>query len=196
MTKIVLGVDEAGVGCMAGDMFVSAVALKEGTKLPGVKDSKKLTSTKREELVDSIFETALWHCTIEASPAEIDQKGLWVMWSRLVVTLVKVGLRRFPDARVILDGCRVPYELQINRAVTAYPKADQNYLAVSAASNLAKHCQEACMEAYNRRYPLFGFSAHKGYCTSDHLARVKEHGTCPIHRKSYKPIKNLLTSSV
>ena len=186
--KIMIGIDEAGCGTLAGDFFMSIVALPESATLPGVKDSKLLTDAKREDLVDSIWDAAVWHMTVDRPPWDIDKYGLGEVWRQEVCRLATLCHRQFPDGTIILDGGRgvnLPW-------VKPVVKADSKYLAVSAASILAKYSQTCCMEAHDKRYPQYGFLAHKGYPTKDHLAALKEHGPCLIHRMSYKPVQRVL----
>lgn len=186
--KVEIGIDEAGCGCMAGDMFVSIVALPAGIELPGVKDSKKLSDAQREDLVDSIWAGAVWYKTIECSPETIDIYGLGSMWKLLVRQLGHELRTRFPGARAILDGSRGVGMSWVKPVV----KADGKYLSVMAASVLSKYCQTCCMDAHHKLYPQYGFDRHRGYVTKAHLAAVQEHGPCPIHRTSYRPLQRIL----
>ena len=189
MAEIVeIGIDEAGCGCMAGDLFVSIVALPAGIKLPGVKDSKKLSDAQREELVDSIWEGALWYKTIDSNPAHIDMYGLGGCWMTLVRLLGAEAREKFPGVKVILDGGRSTRQSWVK----PIPKADDQYLAVMAASVLSKYAQTCCMDAHHKQYPQYGFDKHRGYVTKAHLEAVMEHGPCPIHRKSYRPVQKIM----
>lgn len=186
--KLVIGIDEAGCGCMAGDLFVSIVALPEDVVLPGVKDSKKLSDAQREDLVDSIWSAAEWHKTVETSASHIDKCGLGSSWRMLVRSLALDAIERFPGHKIILDGNR---GVSINW-VTPIVKADDKFLVVSAASVLSKYSQICCMDAHHKTYPQYGFDKHRGYATKAHLAAIMEYGPCPIHRTSYKPVQKIL----
>lgn len=189
--KLLIGIDEAGCGCMAGDMFISIVALPAGVELPGVKDSKKLSDIQREELVDSIWSAAVWYKTIEASAETIDAYGLGGMWKLLVRQLGHEAKARYPGVEVILDGGR-----GVGMGwVTPVVKADTTHLAVMAASVLSKYCQTCCMDGHHKQYPQYGFDRHRGYITKAHMEAVKEYGVCPIHRKSYRPLRKILSET-
>lgn len=187
-TKLMIGIDEAGCGCIAGRMFASIVALKPDAAIPGVKDSKKLSERQREELVDAIWETAEWYEMIFVEPARIDQVGLGQAWLAAVRQLADDAHSRYKNNAVILDGNR---EIQRDW-VQPIVKADDKYLCVAAASVLSKYLQTCCMEDHHERYPLYGFMQHKGYPTAAHLAAIKEHGPCPIHRMSFRPLQKIL----
>lgn len=189
--KLLIGIDEAGCGCMAGSMFASIVALPADVELPGVKDSKKLSDAQREELVDSIWSAAVWYQTLDIEPEFIDRDGLGVCWKRLVMALSREAHARFPHAEVILDGGRGVGL----RWVIPVVKADTTHLAVMAASVLSKYCQTCCMDGHHKQYPQYGFDRHRGYVTKAHMEAVKEYGVCPIHRKSYRPLRKILSET-
>ena len=186
--KLEVGIDEAGMGCLAGDMIVSVMVLPAGVSLPGVRDSKRMTDNQREDLIDSIWGAALWFKTLDASPEKIDQVGLGKVWRVLIRQLAMEVRSAFPKATIILDGNRgvgLDY-------VTPIVKADDKFLSVSAASVLSKYRQTCYMDIHDRGYPQYGFSSHRGYPTKEHLTALKEYGPCQIHRMSYKPVQEVL----
>jgi ribonuclease HII len=191
MTKMLIGIDEAGMGTLAGPVVASVVAIPEDQIPPGVRDSKKLTKDCREEVAALIMERAFAYKTATRSPDLIDKFGLSACWKGAIVELaifIKAAreLHGFPEAKIILDG---------NRLIPGHPyvvpvvKADVTHPAVSAASILAKYTQCCWMEDYHIEYPRYGFDRHNGYGTQEHITRLKELGPCPIHRRSFKPVK-------
>lgn len=190
-TYYVIGIDEAGMAPMAGPLTAAVVAipvLNDG--LPGVKDSKRLKDKRREELIDSILDLAVLCENGVRTAEEIDEVGISRAWTDLIRELAQKAHERFPDGKIILDGNRLvglPY-------VEPIVKADAKYLVVSAASNIAKYTQCCWMDSYHLRYPQYGFDSHRGYPTPQHLKALKEHGPCPIHRKTFRPVREVLHS--
>ena len=190
MHEILIGVDEAGMGPWAGPLTVGVVVLPENVVIPGVQDSKKLKDEGRENLVDSIHQTALFYYVLATGPENIDQFGISACWNGLVRQVIDKAREHFPDARTIVDGNRiVPFVKNYCPVV----KADDKYQCVSAASILAKYHQCGWMDDYHLEYPQYGFNKHRGYGTVQHKKALEIHGPCPAHRKSYKPIKKLLS---
>lgn len=194
MAKMLIGIDEAGMGTLAGPVVASVVAIAEDQIPAGVRDSKKLTDDGREELAALIMEKAFAYKTATRLPELIDKFGLSACWRGVIVELaifIKAAreLHGFPEAEIILDG---------NRLIPGHPyvkpvvKADVSHPAVSAASILAKYTQCCWMEDYHLEYPRYGFDQHRGYGTKKHIARLKEMGPCPIHRKSVKPVREAI----
>lgn len=196
MAKILIGIDEAGMGTLAGPVVASVVAILEVLVPAGVRDSKKMTDDGREECAALIMEQSFAYKTAIREPHLVDEFGLSACWRGAIVELaifidVVRKLHGFPEAEIILDG---------NRLIPGHPyvkpvvKADDTYPAVSAASILAKYTQCCWMEDYHLEYPRYGFDRHRGYGTAEHLKRLKEMGPCPIHRKSVKPVKEAIHS--
>jgi len=176
----VAGVDEAGVGPLAGPVVAAAVILPPGLGLEGVDDSKRLTPRRREKLAEEIRERAVaWHVA-SADPGEIDraniyQAGLLAM-RRAVEGLATRPDRLLVDARVV-PGLEIPQERWV--------RGDASCHAIAAASILAKTARDARMEAYDREFPGYGFAAHKGYPTAAHRDAIRRLGPCSIHRRSF-----------
>jgi ribonuclease HII len=180
-----IGIDEAGMGPIAGPMVIALVALPDGAVLPGVRDSKKLTDNQRENLIDLIVDTALYWDYVIFSSEQIDNRGLGQCWKAGMVALAQKARKSFSD-EMILDGNKfigLPY-------VRPVIKADDTVLAVSAASILAKFAQSDAMDDYHKRYPQYGFNKHRGYLTAEHQKSLQRYGPCLIHRVSTKPVKN------
>ena len=184
---LVAGVDEAGRGPLAGPVVAAAVILDDLHPISGLADSKKLTASRREKLFDEIRAKALCCSIAEASVEEIDQLNI-LQATLLAMRRAVEGLRLKP-AKVLVDGNRLPV---LDVLAEAIVKGDSLVPAISAASILAKvHRDRWCAE-YHRQYPQYGFAAHKGYGTAEHMSALREHGACPQHRKSFSPVAEVL----
>ena len=176
------GVDEAGRGPLAGPVMAAAVMLDPERPIPGLRDSKKLSAAKREQLADAIrLHAAAW-CVAEASVAEIDQLNI-LQATMLAMQRAVAGLGRAPD-EVWVDGNRCPNWAWRSQAVV---KGDDKVAAIAAASILAKTTRDQFMQQLHADFPAYGFAQHMGYGTAVHLAALKTHGACPHHRRSFAP---------
>lgn len=184
-----IGMDEAGMGPLAGPVTAAVVVLDAKKPMPGVRDSKKMTDRSREQIVDLIFDRSLFYKISVRTSKEVDQRGLSRCWLEIMSELARAAHTKYPGT-IIVDG---------NRLVTGAPyvvpvvKADDKFPSVSAASILAKYAQCLWMEDHHEEYPVYGFSKHKGYPTAEHIRRLEEYGPCPIHRKTFKPIQKVLS---
>jgi len=185
----VAGVDEVGRGPLAGAVVAAAVILDPAVSLPGLADSKKLSEKKREELAEQIKAHALSWCVARAEVAEIDRINI-LQASLLAMRRAVLGLQMMPD-HVQVDGNRCP---ELPCSVEAIIKGDALIPAISAASILAKVARDREMVALDKRYPEYGLAAHKGYPTAAHLAALRRCGPSEIHRRSFAPVKALLTA--
>ncbi len=184
---LVAGVDEAGRGPLAGPVVAAAVILDDLHPIAGLADSKKLTAARREKLYDEIRAKALCCSIAEASVEEID--ALNILQATLLAMRRAVEGLRLKPAKVLVDGNRLPV---LDVLAEAIVKGDATVPAISAASILAKvHRDRWCAE-YDREFPQYGFAAHKGYGTAEHLAALRAHGACPQHRKTYAPVTEVL----
>ncbi|KRI00243.1 ribonuclease HII [Curvibacter sp. PAE-UM] len=184
---LIAGVDEAGRGPLAGPVVAAAVILDELNPIAGLADSKKLTAARREKLYDEIRAKALCCSIAEASVEEIDTLNI-LQATLLAMRRAVEGLRLKP-AKVLVDGNRLPV---LDVLAEAIVKGDATVPAISAASILAKvHRDRWCAE-YDREFPQYGFAAHKGYGTAEHLAALRAHGACPQHRKTFAPVTEVL----
>lgn len=188
---LVCGCDEVGRGAGAGELYVSAVILDPARPIRGLADSKKLTSARREELSEKIKSHALDWKIETASLEEIER--LNVLHATLLAMERAVRGLRIRPARILIDGNKKPKILDI--PVAAIVKGDSKVKAISAASILAKVARDAAMVEYHRVYPQYAFDVHKGYLTRQHMEALRKFGPCPIHRKTYAPIRELLESS-
>jgi|TARA_R110001583_G_scaffold11795_1_gene52910 ribonuclease HII len=182
------GVDEAGAGPLCGDVVAAAVILDPNKPIPELTDSKKLSEKKRERLFDIIREQALDFCIARATVEEID--SINILNARMLAMSRAVAGLTLPCEHVLVDGNRLP-DLDIE--ATAIIKGDALVAAISAASVLAKVHRDREMLILDKEYPGYGFAKHKGYGTAAHLEALATLGPCAIHRRSYAPVKALLT---
>lgn len=179
-----VGCDEAGAGCGASDLVVAGVILNPQKPIKGLNDSKKLSEKKRELLYPEIIEKSLDYCIIHISPQEIDKINIFQA-RMLGFKRVIEGLKRVDYA--IIDGNQIPNNLTTETDYLV--KGDEKLESIAAASILAKVTRDRLMMEQSLLYPQYGFDKHKGYLTKEHILALKEHGPCPIHRMSYKPVK-------
>lgn len=184
---IVCGVDEAGRGPLAGPVFAAAVILDPRRPIEGLKDSKQLTELRRNELAPQIKEQALAWAIAQCSHAEIDSLNI-LQATMLAMRRAVEALATVPTIALI-DGNRCP---PLSIRAHAIVEGDDKVHAISAASILAKTARDADLVALHELYPQYGFDQHKGYSTPLHLQRLKEHGPCPIHRRSFAPVRALM----
>jgi ribonuclease HII len=184
---LVAGVDEAGRGPLAGPVVAAAVILDDLRPIQGLADSKKLSPLRREKLYDEIRAKALCVCVGEASVEEIDR--LNILQATMVAMRRAVEGLRLKPVKVLVDGNRIPRLEMLAEAIVG---GDAKVQAISAASIIAKvHRDRLCAELH-LRYPQYGFDAHKGYGTAEHLAALRAHGACEQHRRSYAPVRAVL----
>ena len=183
--SIIAGVDEAGRGAIAGPVFASAVILPSDFSSSEIKDSKKLTPKKREELFNYICEIALDYAIAKAEVEEINKEGiLKATFKAMKRALNQLKIR---PQLVLVDGPHVIPEYKgLQKAIV---NGDDLCLSISAASILAKVARDRYMQDISSLYPQYNFSQHKGYATRLHLEMIKKYGPCPIHRMYYKCFK-------
>ena len=184
------GVDEVGRGPLAGDVVAAAVILDPQRPIAGLRDSKKLTAARREALALLIREHALAWSIARASVAEIDQLNI-LQASLLAMHRAVQGLDPQPQY-VLVDGNRLP---RWNYASEPVIKGDDRVPAIAAASILAKVQRDGELQALEQEYPGYGFASHKGYPTAAHLQALRELGVTPVHRRSFAPVKKLLSGA-
>ena len=183
---LLVGVDEAGRGPLAGPVVAAAVMLDDRAPIRGLRDSKQLTALARERLFEEILAKALCCRIAQASVEEIDRLNI-LQATLLAMRRAVAGLRLRPHL-VLVDGNRTP---AVDMPVRAIVKGDMTVPCISAASILAKvHRDRLCAELHER-HPEYGFAAHKGYPTPAHLAALRAHGPCPEHRRSFAPVREL-----
>lgn len=188
IAKLVAGVDEAGRGPLAGSVVAAAVILDENRPVAGLTDSKKLSESRRQVLEMEIKQNALAWAIAEASHEEVDQINI-LQASLLAMRRAVLGLGTKPGL-VLIDGNRLP-ELD-SYQMRAIVKGDLTEPCISAASILAKQCRDRQMIELDRIYPEYQFARHKGYPTRLHRELLKQHGVSPVHRRSFRPVTELL----
>lgn len=179
----VCGIDEAGRGPLAGDVYAAAVILDPMRPIEGLNDSKKLSEKKREALYDEICEKALAYCIQTSSVEQIEKTDILsadldAMKRAFEGLGESVGI-------VIVDGDVLPPIEHNAKSVKCLKQGDGRSESVAAASILAKVARDRYMRSQAEIYPQYGFEKHKGYGTKAHMAAVDEYGLCPIHRKSF-----------
>ena len=189
VTGLIAGVDEAGRGPLAGPVVAAAVILDDMNPIAGLADSKQLTAARREKLFDDIRAKALCCSIAEASVEEIDQLNI-LQATLLAMRRAVLGLRLKP-VKVLVDGNRLP---TLDILAEAIVKGDAKVPAISAASILAKVHRDRWCAQYHEAFPQYGFDGHKGYGTAQHLAALREHGACPQHRKTFRPVTDVLAN--
>lgn len=189
--RLTCGVDEAGRGPLAGAVFAAAVILDPARPIPGLKDSKKLSAANRVRLAHEIRAHALAWSVASASVEEIERLNIlhasMLAMRRAVLALIP------PPELALIDGNRCP---DLPCSARAIVKGDSLEPAISAASILAKTERDKEMEKLADIYPMYGFDRHAGYPTPEHLAALASHGPCPLHRRSFGPVKSILTNKI
>jgi ribonuclease HII len=193
--RFVAGLDEAGRGAWAGPVVAAAVILPPDRPdlagvLSGLRDSKQMTPAQREQFFPRIHQAALAVGVGLASPDLVDKINV-VGATRYAMQQALANLALWPDF-LLLDYLRLP---AVNLPQDAFPKAENISLTVAAAAVIAKVTRDRLMVELSREYPSYGFDRHKGYGTAAHRAALTQHGPCPQHRLSYKPLA-LLKSGV
>ncbi|MFY8084397.1 MAG: ribonuclease HII [Rubrivivax sp.] len=182
---LMAGVDEAGRGPLAGPVVAAAVVLDDARPIQGLADSKTLTARARQRLHDEICAKALCVEVAWAAPQEIDE--LNVLQATLRAMSRAVQSLRLTPALVLVDGNRLPV---LSVPAQAVVKGDALVPAISAASIVAKVRRDAWCQEAHERFPQYGFAAHKGYPTPEHLEALRRHGPSPVHRRSFGPVRD------
>ncbi len=184
---LVCGVDEAGRGPLAGAVYAAAVILDPAKPIPGLKDSKLLSESRRETLALKIQEHSIAWAVALASVEEIDRLNI-LQATMLAMQRAVQALRVAPDEAWI-DGNRCPQLACRSRAIV---QGDRTRPVISAASILAKTARDAEMLRLHARFPEYRFDRHKGYPTAEHLELLERHGASEIHRRSFSPVQRVL----
>lgn len=186
--SLIAGVDEAGRGPLAGPVVAAACILPTHLILPTLNDSKQLTAEQRESLFQQITQNPEILFGIGICDAETIDRINILQATFLAMQRAVAALKTKPDY-LLIDGNQLPrFEVPAETLV----EGDAKSVSIAAASILAKVTRDRMMEECDAVYPFFGFKQHKGYGTEQHLSALKEHGPCPIHRKSFEPIKSML----
>lgn len=183
--QLVLGIDEAGRGPIAGPLVVAGVCFDKGFSNKLIDDSKKLSEKKRESLFSIITSEALWYQILIIEESIIDKKNIYRACQDATYEIAKHSLVDFVYTDAMpLPGFDRPYE--------AVVKADQKSISVAAASILAKVTRDRYMKKLDVLYPEYGFAKHKGYPTKAHIEALDKYGVLEYHRKSYGPVQKKL----
>jgi len=185
---LICGVDEAGRGPLAGPVSAAAVILDAANPIEGLADSKKLSEKQRDRLAPIIRERALAWAVAYAEVEEID--SLNILQATLLAMKRAVQALQIQPHQVLVDGLYCP---QTGIPSQAIVKGDSKIAAISAASILAKTARDELMQRLHEQYPQYGFDGHKGYPTASHLAALREHGVSVVHRRSFRPVRELLS---
>ena len=186
---LMAGVDEAGRGPLAGPVVAAAVILDDSRRIRGLADSKVLTPLQRDKLFDMIREKALCCAVGEASVHEIDTLNI-LHATMLAMRRAVEGLRLRP-VKVLVDGNRLPTLDVLSEAVIG---GDAKVKSISAASIIAKVTRDRMLAQLHEQFPQYGFAAHKGYGTPEHLEALKVHGPCVHHRRHFAPVAATFTT--
>jgi len=187
----IAGLDEAGRGPLAGPVVAAAVILPRGCVLPGLDDSKQLDEADRNRLYDVILRRAVASAVGSASEEEIDRLNI-LEATRLAMQRAVALLTPPPDF-LLLDALTLPTIALPQKSVI---KGDGLSRSIAAASILAKVTRDRLMDEYHRTFPSYNFSVHKGYGTPEHLRFLRTYGPCPIHRRSFAPVRDAMATAV
>jgi ribonuclease HII len=182
----IAGVDEVGVGPLAGPVVAGAVVLPARVELFGLDDSKRVRPALRRKLALEIREVAIGVGIGEVSVEEIDQIGIYQAALEAMRRAVASLARTTEVGHLLVDARTVP---GVDLPQTSIIKGDQKDASIAAASIVAKVHRDTHMEALGRRYPAYGFGQHMGYGTAAHMAALDLHGPCPVHRRSFAPVE-------
>ncbi len=186
---LICGVDEAGRGPLAGPVSAAAVILDPARPIAGLADSKKLSEKQRDLLAPLIRERALAWAVAFAGVEEIDQ--LNILQATLLAMKRAVLALPIQPQQVLVDGLHCP---QTGIPSQAIVQGDSKIAAISAASILAKTARDELMLKLHEQYPQYGFDGHKGYPTTAHLAALRAHGVSDVHRRSFGPVRELISA--
>lgn len=186
--KKLVGVDEAGRGPLAGPVVVAAVILPDHFPVEILEDSKKITAKKRESAYLIIKEQAIDYQIIEISSQIVDEINILQGTLKGMAQSVKQLTHSYD--RVVVDGRRAK---ELPSAWDFAIGGDRLYGAIAAASILAKVHRDQLMVEWDEKYPMYGFSKNKGYGSKAHMEAIRNYGPCPIHRRSFDPLRTWLT---
>lgn len=183
--QLVAGVDEVGRGPLAGPVVAAAVILPVGCKIPYLNDSKKIPKSKHQTLYQEVMDKAVAVGIAQVDPSVIDQVNIYQA-TKLAMEEAISKLEVRPD-HLLIDAM----ELGNGIPQTAIIKGDATSLSIAAASIVAKVTRDRLMADYDQAYPGYGFAKNAGYGTKEHLVGIERQGICPIHRKTFEPIRSL-----
>jgi ribonuclease HII len=191
-TVWICGVDEAGRGPLVGSVVAGAVVLDPNQPIIGLRDSKKLSPARREQLYAEIMQKARAWGVGQASPSEIDTLNILqatMLAMRRAIEALSERLGEWPS-KALIDGNRCPI---LPIASEAIIKGDAKEPAISAASIIAKVTRDQQMQVLHTQYPQYGFNQHMGYPTEAHMQALKQYGPCEEHRRTFAPVRDLIS---
>lgn len=178
------GVDEVGVGPLAGPLVAAAVILPPEVGIRGIDDSKKLPAARRAALAEEIRATAIAVGIGVVAVEEVDRLNTY--WAALEAMRRAVCALPVEPQRILVDARTIP---QVDVPQESLIKGDARSYSIAAASIVAKETRDAQMRELDRQFPEYGFASHMGYGTRAHLAALAQHGPCPAHRRSFAPVR-------
>lgn len=183
----VAGIDEVGVGPLAGPVVAAAVVMPKAGAVDGVRDSKTLTRKQRERLDEEIRNVAIAIGVGVVSPKDVDRLNPY----QAGIRAMQLAVRSLPKqpGHLLIDARKLP---EVETPQTSIVRGDRNVYAIAAASIIAKVHRDRLMQTIDERYPGYGFARHVGYATAAHLEALRRLGPCPVHRRSYAPVRALL----
>lgn len=181
------GVDEAGRGPLAGPVVAAAVIIPKGFRCKGLTDSKRMSPQARLEAAEKIKRKCVWSVA-SADIEEIDRDN--ILWAAMAAMRRAIAGLNAEFEGVLVDGNIPPPG--VLHPVECHIEGDARFIQISAASVIAKTCRDALMTEMAAKYPQYGFDRHFGYATPEHLAALREHGPCEIHRRSFAPVYDIL----
>ena len=188
---LIAGVDEAGRGCLAGPVVAAAVILDSSSISAMINDSKQLTANRRDLAYVEVIKSALSWSAFAVSSTEID--SINILQATMLAMSDSIGrLPMVPDI-VLIDGNKAP-ETDVDCETVI--KGDAKSACIAAASIIAKVTRDRIMLEMHKRYPEYGFDENKGYGAQSHMDALKKYGATPIHRKTYRPVADLLQGSL
>ena len=182
------GVDEVGRGPLAGPVVAAAIIVPRQVNIEGLDDSKCLTPLRRERIFETVVELELDCAVGIIDPETIDRINI-LKASLMAMRKAVMSLKHSPDFVLVDGNYPVPNLTQPQYAVV---KGDSRCKCIAAASVVAKVTRDRIMDKYQAIYPSYSFAQHKGYPTPDHLRELKEHGPCEIHRRTFKPVADII----
>ena len=179
--QFIAGIDEAGRGPLAGPVVAAAVIFPKGVFIPGIDDSKKISSEKREALFPLIEENAIAAATGIVHESEIDRIN--ILQATYKAMRIAIGSLKTKPDHLLIDGRPLPEKIFPQTAIIG---GDKICFSIAAASILAKVTRDRMMVEYDEMFPEYGFARHKGYGTKKHVEAIRQYGPCPIHRESFE----------
>lgn len=186
--QIIAGLDEAGRGPLAGPVVAAACIIPTGVLIPGVDDSKQLTAEERATLYQLITQDERICYGIGIIHSQTIDK-INIFQATIAAMLMAISQLSLIPHLLLVDGMKLPHPTIPAQKII---DGDAKSQSIAAASIIAKETRDRLMIEFHQQWPLYGFNQHKGYGTEKHLEALQSHGPCPIHRRSYEPVRVLL----